>query len=163
MPQRQNSCVEWRQKVSLMNANSVCPHSTYTHIWRTAKLSNQTHKHWMQNPSIRQLSQQANTTHFRWNCITATAANNFQLTFLRTNFGLANRLLSPFICVPTYMHNTKAHSCTQPNEQGKWRGGGIAQASRGLPWGHEWHTHRVHYTVCQPPIPETNTKHNANY
>ena len=47
----------------------ACPRSTHTHIWRTAKLSDKTHKHWIyphylrkpdfffvQNPSIRQLS-----------------------------------------------------------------------------------------------------------
>ena len=38
----------------------------------------------VQNPSIgQQLSQQANTTHLRWTCITATAANSFQLTFIQ--------------------------------------------------------------------------------
>ena len=55
---------------------------------------------------------------------------NFQLTFIQPmlllviSFGLAHRLLSPSftICIPTYMHSTRAHSCSQPNEQGEWDG-----------------------------------------
>ena len=62
------------------------------------------------------------TTHLRLNCITATATNNFQLTFIQymhllvINFGLPHRLLKPFIypfvylptCTPlglTHAHN----------------------------------------------------------
>ena len=63
---RQNSCAEcgedgkWASRI--VYAHNVCPHSTHTHthIWRIAKLTDQTHKHWMQNPSIgQQLSQQS--------------------------------------------------------------------------------------------------------
>ena len=101
----------WRQKVSFLYAH-VCPRST--HIWRTAKLSDKTHKHWIHPhyffyyPSIEQLSH-TNPTPPTLDRITATAANNFQLTFIQPmhllaiDFGLAHRLLSlyPFLYQPT--------------------------------------------------------------
>ena len=121
--------------------HTMCVHTphTHTHIQRTAKLSDQTHKNWMQNPSmpsIGQLHSKANTTHLRWNCITSIAANNFQPTFIQPLRLLVMDLGWPTgspplhlsICVPTYMHNTRAHSCTQPNKQVGW----IPQASKGL-------------------------------
>ena len=80
--------------------------------------------------SIGQLHSKANTTHLRWNCITSIAANNFQPTFIQPlrllvmdlGWPTDSSALHLSICVPTYMHNTWAHSCTQPNKQGEWGG-----------------------------------------
>ena len=102
------------------------------------------------NPSIgHNVHSKADTTHLRWNSITATAVNNLQLTFIQLmrllviDFGLAHRLLSLhlFTCVPTYMRNTRTQSCTQPNEQGVWVGW-MVQASEGPTLG-SWVTHAL--------------------
>ena len=52
------------------------------------------------------------------------SANIQPMHLLVIHFWLAHRLLSLYlsIYVETYMHNTRAHSCTQPIEQGEWGG-----------------------------------------
>ena len=70
----------WRQKVSFMYTHNLCTHST--HIWRNAKLrvTKPTNTEFKTLVWDNNFHNKANTTHLRWNFITATAANNFQLT-----------------------------------------------------------------------------------
>ena len=76
----------------------------YTHV-STFHTHTHTHTHKHHTPSI--------DLHYSNSCQ--------QFTFIRLlviDFGLAHRLFSLHlsVCVPTYMHNTRTHSCTQPNK-----------------------------------------------
>ena len=125
----------WRSKVSFVYAQNVYPCSTPT--WRTAKLSDQTHKHWIhpltwENLKIfkpysigQQLLQQSqhripfDETALQQQLPTITFIHPLHLIVI--HFWLAHRLLAPSfipICVSTYMHNM----CTLPSEQGEWGG-----------------------------------------
>ena len=100
--------------------------STHTFEELQSWVSKPMHKHWIhprpfleknqkflfqvvQNPSI---GLTANTTLFQWKCITATAANNFQLTFIqpmRFIFGWpmgSSTFSYPFVYKPIYTRAT---------------------------------------------------------
>ena len=153
-------------------SSHVCPHSTHTHLWRTAKVSDKTHTEYTpitwKSPEFffKTLAWDNFHTqtqyHQPWR-LQQQLLKNVHLTFIQPmhlpallviDFGLAHRLLSlSFI-----------HLCTKPHTQQeallmhatKWTGwvGWIAQAMRG-----SWVTH----PLCQCLIPETNTRHHANH
>ena len=62
-----------------------------------------------------------------------------------------------YICVPTYTHNTRAHSCTQWNKQGWWGGGPYTGVLSDTP------TECVTQCANIPSLHETNTRHHANH
>jgi len=86
----------------------------------------------MQNPSIgQQPSQQSQhhtpsmELHYSNSC-QQFSAYVYSIHALTSNrFWVGPLASQPFIypiCVPTYIHNTRTHSCTQPNEQDEWGG-----------------------------------------
>ena len=133
----------WRRKWSLC-MHTTCVHAPHTHLkdskaeWpnpqtlNTPPLLKKTQKFvFVQNPSKGQLSQQSQhhtpsmELHYSNNSCQQFSVNIYSTHPLTSSrFWLAHRLLSFYlsICVPTYMHNTGAHSGTQPNEQGEWGG-----------------------------------------
>jgi len=136
-------------------------HTPHTHIWRIAKLSDQTLK---QNPSIgQQLSQQSQhhtpsiELHYSNSCqqFSAYIYSIHALTSNRFWVGpqAPQPFIYPFVYQPTCTTLGLICACNQMN-----RVSGVD--SRSLPGS--WVTHsRVCYPVSQCPIPETNTRHHA--
>ena len=143
------------------------------------------HKHWIHPPYLRKpesfffifvqnpsIGQQPSITYLPWNCSTAIAANNFQLTFIQPmhllviHFGLADR---PRLLSPTFTHlytNLHAHHSGSLIAQNQTNRVSVVDGTslwRSLPSGPEWHTHWVCYPVCQCSIPEISTRHHANH
>ena len=55
MKWRQNSCAEHAEDAKwALCTHTVCAHTPHTHIWRTSKLSEQTHKHWIHPNYLRE-------------------------------------------------------------------------------------------------------------
>ena len=159
--------------------HTTCVHVPHTHIWRSAKLSDQTHKRWIHPHYLRKpgnlflckaLAQdnfhsKVNTTPLQWNCITAKAANNFRLTFYSTHatsnrFWVSPQAPQPFIYPFVYQPTCTTLGLTRARNQTNRMNGVDSTSLRGGP---EWLTHWVCYPVCQRPIPEMNTRHHANH
>ena len=145
---RQNSCVmcgEDRKWALCMH--TMCVHAPHTHIWSIAKLSDQTHRHWIhphyfRNPvflflkttRIEQHHSQQNPTPYTFvELHYSNSCQQFQLTYIQSqplaltsNYRLAyvqsSSALHLSICVPTYIHNTRAHLCMQPCKRCEWGG-----------------------------------------
>ena len=53
---RQNSCAECSEDGKwALCMHTICVHTPHTHTWRTAKLSDKTHKHWIHPHYLRKL------------------------------------------------------------------------------------------------------------
>ena len=133
-----------RWKLSFMcHVCTQCVHTPHTHIWRTAKLSDQIHKHWMQNPSIGQKLSQQSQHHTPLIELHYSSCQQFQLTFIQPlhllviNFSLAHRLFSPsFLYQPTC--TTLGLTCARNKI---YRVSGVDSSSLWWPTLGSWVTH----------------------
>ena len=149
MSPRQNNHtrVQWRLKmeselcVCTVCRDGVCPRSTHTRIWRTAKPSDKTNQHWIHPHYLsktwkflelsigQQLSQQTqhNTLlielHYSNNC-QQFSAYIYSTHVLTSNWfwvgAQCSSALHSSTCGSTYMNNTRPHSCMQLREHGEW-------------------------------------------
>ena len=123
---RQKSCAEHGEDGKwALCMHTMCVHAPHTHVWRTAKLSEKTHKHrihpcFFRKPgcfinfvlNISKKKQPWNNFHTNlitttniW--ITATAANTFQLRFIQP---IGSSALHSSICACTTLGLTCAHN-----------------------------------------------------
>ena len=138
---RQNSCADHGENGKW--ALYTWDHVSHTHIWKTAKLSDKTHKHcpllekiqnfffiFVRNSSIgQQLSQHSQhhtpsmELHYTNSCqqLSAHIYSTHVLNF-RVGPKAPQPFIYPFVYQPTYMHNNWAHLCMRPNKQGEWGG-----------------------------------------
>ena len=95
------------------------------------------------------------TTHLRLNCITATATNNFQLTFIQhmhllvINFGLPHRLLKPFIYPFVYLPTCTPLGLTHARNQTNMVSG-VESTSLWGAYPASWVTHSLSVLPSMP-------------
>ena len=99
----------------------------HTHIWRTAKLSDQINKHWLHPHYLRKLW---SFIYFSMELHYSNSCQQFSACIYSTHALTSNQFsvcpqasqpfIYPFVYQSSYMHNTRAHSCMQPNEQSEW-------------------------------------------